>query len=572
MAPNYHTCSSVTSRQSLDTGTGRIHVPASYGINREANHDNDSCHDVDANDCPPHYRIMTSYRSDPDIVISDAAAVPDSVLKTNKCWKGGRTDRGSIFSQTTPNNIVGSGLATNNRGGRPEHTHEPHHINNYIKQSNLSRGLDNYSKPCFKNIWSHTNPENGNKMSVGSDDENKSACCGFKESVRNTVKEHYCDPGYCFQKGIGDDSDNITRECANHLLEKCRNWSFIDDLIGFEDERCSDPLSQIANRYNKDRGDLGDFQLNQQDSYTASISHNEYGNIGSELCTVDDFLNNNSSDEIKQKRHDKCISWCKNNSNSCKDKITEVCSAVYHRVNNYPETFPNDLKEYENICACNWPSKFYDNIIEYYKNTYKVSSAAIGTRRKCLFRPCGSSSIKHVDPTASDDVCPQTNFTSCIQSLDIDFTGSDIDGEVNVDGTQSQECGTLADTGAGVENRSLTSPIRGTSQKAVSFDYERGAIVAGNDVMFKKLTLEEAKVEAAGNPEILGFTYEGPQDPDPRQQLEVFFKNTIRKANHDDSWSTFKKTYDSSSTSTILIIAIIFIVILLIGGGGILLF
>ena len=72
-----------------------------------------------------------------------------------------------------------------------------------------------------------------------------------------------------------------------------------------------------------------------------------------------------------------------------------------------------------------------------------------GTRRKCLFRPCGSSNIKHVDPTASDSTCPQTNFTSCIQNLNIDFTGSQIEGEVNVDAGQSQSCGTLADSGAG---------------------------------------------------------------------------------------------------------------------------
>ena len=151
----------------------------------------------------------------------------------------------------------------------------------------------------------------------------------------------------------------------------------------------------------------------------------------------------------KKKKSEKCIQWCKDNSETCAEKMKDVCKIVYERVNKYPDVFPDDLKEYEGICACNWPQEFYDNIIEYYKNTYKVSAAAIGTRRKCLFRPCGSSSIRHYDPTVSDDVCPQTNFTSCIQNLNIDFTGSQIEGEVNVDAAQSQACGTIADSGAG---------------------------------------------------------------------------------------------------------------------------
>lgn len=467
---NYKTCSSVTSRQNLDAGTGRIHVPASYGIDRDANHDNDSCHDVNTHDCPPHYRTMTSYRSNPDIVISDADAVPDSVLKTKKCWKGGRTDRGSIFSQTTPNNIVGSGLATNNRGGRPNHGHEPHHINNYIKQSNLSSGLDNYSRPCFKNIWSHTNPINGDKMSVGDMDENKSACCGFKDNVRDTVKEHYCDPAFCFTDG-GLSYDRITRECANHLLDKCSRWSFIDNNLGFEDDRCADPLSQISNKYSRKREDLSDTQISEQGEITAAITHNDYGRIGSELCTVQDFLDNNSNNPIKQARHDKCVSWCKNNNEQCSQNITEVCQEVYNRANNFPDAFPDDIKEYEGICACNWPEEFYDNIIEYYKTTYNVTDAALNKNRKCLFRPCGASSLNHYSQTRNDEVCPQTNFISCIQNLDIDFTGSHIEGTVGVSADQSQECGTLADSGA--------AAVPGTAPRAEGDD--TGGDASGGD-------------------------------------------------------------------------------------------
>ena len=138
--------------------------------------------------------------------------------------------------------------------------------------------------------------------------------------------------------------------------------------------------------------------------------------------------------------------WCKDNPDDCKDVITDVCKDIYDRANNFPDNFPDDLKKYEDVCACNWPQEFYDNIIQYYKDTYKVSDSSLSNDRKCLFRPCRSSNIPYTGDSLED--CEDTTFVSCVQNLDIDFRGSNIEGTVNVEGSQAQTCGSLADSGA----------------------------------------------------------------------------------------------------------------------------
>ena len=442
MPPSYKTCSTIWQRQGLDTGHGRIFVPSSFGGGND-NTSNDSCGAVNVHDCPTGYKLLYSSHSPKKGYVNDNVMLTGVDLNRHKCWEGGHYN-------TDP--IHGTG------GQAPWGTN--HGLNHTYASNSVDSGFgdeDNYGRPCFKDThgWGRTNPENGNKSSPNTED-NKNACCGFKDTARGKVKEKYCDPSYCFQRGSDKYSvanpDKISKKCSEHLLEKCRNWSFITDLIGFEDDRCSDPISQISKDFNKHREDLSDFALSKGNDYSASIKRADYADIGKDLCTVDDFLNSKSSDDIKKKKSEKCIRWCKDNGEACSERMKGVCQTVYDRVQKYPDIFPDDLKEYEGICACNWPQEFYDNIVEYYKKTYNVSAAAIGTRRKCLFRPCGSSSIKHYDPTASDHVCDVTNFTSCIQNLNIDFTGSQIEGEVNVDAAQSQACGTIADSGAGADS------------------------------------------------------------------------------------------------------------------------
>ena len=54
--PRTKTCSTIFQRQSLDTGTGKIHVPSNYGAKST---DNDGCGDVYIyHDCPTGYRIL----------------------------------------------------------------------------------------------------------------------------------------------------------------------------------------------------------------------------------------------------------------------------------------------------------------------------------------------------------------------------------------------------------------------------------------------------------------------------------------------------------------------------------
>ena len=88
----------------------------------------------------------------------------------------------------------------------------------YYSRSNEGSGSNNYGKVCFKDNtgWKHTNPVNGNKTG-NQEEDNKNACCGFKESVRDSVKMHYCNPSYCFNETM--EYDNISRACWIILLK-----------------------------------------------------------------------------------------------------------------------------------------------------------------------------------------------------------------------------------------------------------------------------------------------------------------------------------------------------------------
>ena len=420
----YKTCLPTLSRQSLDVGNGTIHVPASYG---KDSYDNDSCSDVRVGDCPTGYKILPTGNSHTEDIDEDHA-VPDSVLSSDDCWKGGNTS---------------------GKGGRTTHGISTGVYGSYQNRSDAGGRRNNYSKPCFKDAsgWTKTNPVNGWNLNYNNQQDNKNACCGFKKSVRDTVEEHYCDPQYCFKKGP-QDNDDISQKCSTHLLSKCERWGFIVDDFGFEDYRCSDPLSQIAG--DSDKSTVTDAKRSMFiNKLPASITSDEYSSIGADLCTVQDFMNNKAPEgSIKKRKYEKCIKWCRDNSNECSGIIRDVCGSVYSRTNKFPDTFPDDIKEYEGICACNWPQDFYDSIVAHYIKTYNVTEAALNSQRKCLYGPCGASSIGHYDSTDNNETCPDKTFISCVQNLEIDFTGSEIN-DVTIDAGQEQKCGTLGDTGAG---------------------------------------------------------------------------------------------------------------------------
>lgn len=423
MAPQYKKCSSVKSRQKFDAGHGRITVPSNFGKKR---YDNDKCQDVTNNDCPTGFKAVGGNGPFGDLgrKRTGGRGVPDSFMKTKQCWRGGNHHgRGSQAPW---------GMGHGVHGG-------------YRWKSDEGRGSNNYAKICFKDAkgWQHTNPVNGNKARRNVQD-NINACCGFKDSVKSQLSgnDKYCDPRYCFL--TGGEHDQISLECSKELLKRCKNWSFVDDMLGFEDKRCASPLSQIANAFDTKISDLDSTQRLERDKVTAAISPTEYKNIGKRLCKVNDFLNIKSTNKVKKGKYKKCIEWCKNNKDGCSDIITEVCDKVYKRTKTFPDNFPNDIKDYEKICACNWPKEFYDKIEKYYKDTYKVNS--VNTNRKCLFKPCNAAHIPYKEDNR--EKCPDTTFVSCVQNLEIDFRGSDIQGTVNVDAGQEQKCGSMAGTGA----------------------------------------------------------------------------------------------------------------------------
>ena len=426
---NYKQCTTTQSRQNLDAGHGRIHLPASYGRNEN---DNDDCDDVKVNDCPKGYKDLPpkSWKFQDDIDEDDS--ITDHELKTLYCWRGGNTDeRGSQATHGLSEEVVGS----------------------YQTKSDNSGSRNNFSKPCFKDAtgWKKTNPVDGNKQAYEQEIDNMDACCGFKQSVRddvNDIQSRYCDPDYCFSKGSDADhaggGDKISRRCANRLKTKCEDWgsSSVDDF-GFEDKRCADAGAQMASPATRDT--LTDTQKENTVNVPASITSGEYESIGARLCTERVFLDNEAPSGTQDKlRYDKCMVWCKNNPSNCSGVVGNVCDTVYRRAKANPGKFPNDIHKYEGLCSCNWPQEFYDNLVNYYKETYKKTNAELDTQRKCLFGPCRGSAIQHYDADGSDAACPDQTFITCIQETTLNFIGSSL-SDTTINAGQSQSCGRTDD-------------------------------------------------------------------------------------------------------------------------------
>ena len=143
--PRTKTCSTIFQRQSLDTGTGKIHVPSNYGAKST---DNDGCGDVYIyHDCPTGYRILKAGDhpfKDHGKKRSNGTSVSDDTLKTKNCWRGGNTrGRGAHAVRGMTHGIHGS----------------------FYHDSNKGSGKNNYAKVCFKDTsgWNLTDPTNGTK-------------------------------------------------------------------------------------------------------------------------------------------------------------------------------------------------------------------------------------------------------------------------------------------------------------------------------------------------------------------------------------------------------------------------
>ena len=330
-------CSTVYSRQSLDNGSGKIHVPSNYGAGGT---DNDSCGDVWApHDCPTGYKLAqnTNVFYDHGKKRSNGTRVSDNTLKTYKCWRGGNTHgRGAHAVRGMSHGIHGTFYHDSNRGS----------------------GRNNFAKPCFKDNggWDLTDPTDGTKVRHPQAEYNADACCGFVDSVRRDVKEHYCKTNTCFKMDNDKTKDLLSVVCEQRLVDKCKNWSFVPDTLGFEDDRCATPLVQIAKQKQRSVSQLSAAQSDEaeQSRQTASIDDNNYRDYGDRLCTKQVFLDESDSGQGFIKKQ-KCIQWCRNNPNQCRDRIKNVCATIYEKSKALPDIYPDAIRENDNICACQWP-------------------------------------------------------------------------------------------------------------------------------------------------------------------------------------------------------------------------
>ena len=461
------TCSTIFQRQTLDDGTGTIWVPSSYG--GDDPHANNSCGGVTLNDCPTGYKLLNS-SSSPKKTSGPASifTLSGSVLKKYKCWQGGK------YSGTGGNAVRGTN----------------HGLSHTYASSSFDPGImdkDNFGRPCFKDNggWAMTNPTNGTKAGNGSD-YNADACCGFIESIRRDIQEKYCHPDTCFTREHDKTKDLLSKVCQDRLIDKCKNWSFIPETVGFEDDRCATPLVQIAKQKQTSVSQLSAAQSDEkeQDRQTASIDDNTYRDYGNTLCTNAIFLDNSDSG-IGFEKKQKCIQWCRNNPNQCKTKIKGVCATIYDKSKALPDVYPDAIKDNDNICACHWPEEFYENILEFFKKKYNVGTNQVDPDRKCLYRPCARSDITNEGPGAdSYEDCPPQTLISCIQNLNIDFQGAHISDGAEINTGQEQACGSLSDTSADVSRRAVSNDSEEVVNEKVENDSSDSLTETDHSVTF----------------------------------------------------------------------------------------
>ena len=423
MGIEYQTCHSIRSRQSLGDGSGKIMVPANYCDDEDHCPDNDSCNDVDIYDCPTGYKIITGNTPffDYGRRRTDGEQVPVHNMREYGCWRG-RNTRG-----------YGANAVLGINHGLPSRR--------MVQLSGESGGLNNYSKVCLKDNdgWLRTDPTTGLKFPGGArmDERHKNYCCGFIEPTDGNVQNHYCHPDYCHSSS---DGNIISPECRNQLKNLCSSWGNEGGLIGFENEKCASGKAQIAKENNESISNLSGVELINAENRSSSLSREDYGNIGDQLCTKGMFtLPSEDTSPTDIKRHEKCLQWCGDNGGICKPKIKSFCEDIYRATKQYPEVFPDDINNYQKICSCNWPDEFYENVNSFFKEQYNVPDSELSTDRKCIFAPCHSNPYNISNEDDSRTECRSNQYVSCIQNLDFDFQGATVN-ESSINTDQTQEC------------------------------------------------------------------------------------------------------------------------------------
>lgn len=449
--PDWKTCSTPTSRKKYDDKRhlGKVWMYARYSRNH-------SCHDVGADDCPNNYKTVgnnTLIDDWEDTVQSHTYF--DTVKKSSgDCVDGGNWEIVSRDMGSNPN------IATDT-GTYPGHTAESYH-DSYDCVGCLWPDDDNYTKVCYKDRegWKRTDPTDGRRRTTpsvaGNWERHKNICCGFDKTQRSVTSDKYCDWSYCWEPpngtGAGHDGgrlDKISQSCQPQLESLCRTWGN-NTVIGFEDERCSTAVRQIVDKERKaSTADAGERQ--RANKLTAQISENSYKNNGKNLCTSDIFRNRGTTGSATRKKFTKCMVWCQDYPGECGPKITEACQDIYNQYKTRSSWGPewrSIVDDNDDICACNWPDEFYQEIKDEYKEKYNASDHQVTAKRECLHQPCGDAAIK---PALLEDritqECDDKTFVTCIQEVEASFDGATVTGDTDIIIEAQQECGTLSDTG-----------------------------------------------------------------------------------------------------------------------------
>ena len=77
-------------------------------------------------------------------------------------------------------------------------------------------------------------------------------------------------------------------------------------------------------------------------------------------------------------------------------------------------------KDNEDLCACNWPDEFYENIRDNLQDFYNVPYYRLPQNRKCIYKKCESAEIRHAGEEYLEN-CPKESIVHCIQRMDIQF-------------------------------------------------------------------------------------------------------------------------------------------------------
>ena len=443
----FKTCSTKESRKRYDDDRylGKVWMYARY-------YRNDSCAHVSRDDCPDNYKNVgnNTQVGDWNDTVQSHNYFDTVVASGGDCVDGGNWAIVSRDMNSNPN------IATDN-GDYAAHTSDSYH-SSYDCIGCWWPDDDNYTKVCYKDRegWKRTDPETGARRTTsGNWERHKNICCGFDKTKRSVTSDKYCDYSYCWEAasggGGGHDSrfDKVSSACQTQLETLCRSWGG-NNLIGYEDDICAYNKRQIVPK-NRTMVTANAGEQHRANKLSAQISYNAYRDNGKNLCSSTIFNNKGAPGSLERKKFDKCSIWCKDFPDECGLVIPSTCSAIYNR-DKAGYTADGDgslIDENEELCACNWPEEYYQNIKDGIKEKYNVGDAQVTAKRECLVQACGDSAVKPADlEDRKTEECDDTNFISCVQRIDANFADATVTGDTDIIIRAKQECGTLADTGA----------------------------------------------------------------------------------------------------------------------------